>query len=265
MWLKRRQEPWRFGARVEAIARAALELRMQLLPYLYGLFCEAEETGTPVWRPLFLEFPDDPASAAVEDQIMLGPSLLVAPVLERGAREREVYLPPGRWLAWHDDAQYVGPRRVRVAAPLDRLPLFARAGSILPMQSPILHVGEPPQEPCILQVMPGADGAATLVEDDGESTAYRSGELARTPLRLWHRAGGRLRLEIGRRQGSYRIPPRTLRVVVHACPPPDGVYLNGARLEASDAPPGYTAREGRLHLRLDDEGQGSSLEVDPAP
>jgi len=265
MWLKRRQEPWRFGARVEAIARAALELRMRLLPYLYGLFCEAEKTGTPVWRPLFLEFPDDPESAAVEDQLMLGPSLLVAPVVERGAREREVYLPPGRWMAWHDDAQYVGPRRLRVAAPLERLPLFVRAGSIVPMQSPVLHVGEAPQEPCILQVIPGADGAATLLEDDGESMAYRNGALARTPLRLWHRAGGRLRLELGRRQGSYRIPERPLRVVVRACPPPVGVYLNGARLEDGSALPGYAARGGRLHLRLADGGQGHSLEVDPAP
>jgi len=265
MWLGRRQEPWRFGARVEAIARAALELRMRLLPYVYGLFCEAEETGAPVWRPLFFEFPDDPASAEVEDQLMLGPSLLVAPVLERGAREREVYLPPGRWLAWHDDAQYVGPRRIRVAAPLERLPLFARAGSIVPMQSPVLHVGEAAQEPCILQVMPGADGTTTLLEDDGESTAYRSGAVARTPLRLWHRAGGRLRLELGRRQGSYRIPERPLRVVVRACPPPVGVYLNGSRLEACDELPGYAARDGHLHVRLADSGQGYSLEVDPAP
>jgi hypothetical protein len=114
-------------------------------------------------------------------------------------------------------------------------------------------------------VIPGADGAATLLEDDGESTAYRSGALARTPLRLWHRAGGRLRLELGRRQGSYRIPQRPLRVIVRACPPPVGVYLNGARLEACDGLPGYAARGGRLHLRFADGGQGYSLEVDPAP
>ena len=79
MWLKHRQEPWRFGKRVEAIARAALELRMRLLPYLYGLFCEAEATGAPIWRPMFWHDPDDPRAAAIDDQLLLGRDLLVAP------------------------------------------------------------------------------------------------------------------------------------------------------------------------------------------
>jgi alpha-glucosidase len=265
MWLKRRQEPWRFGARVEAIARAALELRMRLLPYLYGLFHEAEASGAPVWRPLFFAFPDDPGSAQVEDQVMVGPSLLVAPVVERGARQRDVYLPPGRWYAWHDGARYVGPRHLRVPAPLERLPLFVPAGSVLPMQSAVRHVGEAPLEPCVLHVFPGDDGATALIEDDGESTAYREGAVARTGLRLWSRSGGRLRLELGRREGVYQPPPRTVRVVVHGCPPPHGVHLDGRRLEPGDELPGWQHRESRLHLRFADRGEGHALEVEPAP
>jgi alpha-glucosidase len=265
MWLKRRQEPWRFGSRVEAIARAALELRMRLLPYLYGLFREAEETGAPVWRPLFYEFPDDPGSAAVEDQLMVGPSLLVAPVVERGAREREVYLPPGRWMAWHDDAQYVGPRRLRVAAPLEHLPIFIRCGSVIPTQSPVRHVGELPEEPCVLEVIPGDDTITQHVEDDGVSTAYRDGAVARTALRLWDRAGGRLRLEIGRREGDFEIPVRPVRVVVRGCPAPFGVYLDGHRLSERSASPAYRFADGRVHVRFADRGDGHALEIDPAP
>ncbi len=265
MMFTRRQEPWSFGPRVEGIARSALELRMRLLPYLYGLFREAEDTGAPVWRPLYWEFPDEPSCAGVEDQAMLGPSLLVAPVLDRGAREREVVLPPGRWFAWHDDAQYVGPRRVRIAAPLERLPLFIRAGALVPTRSPVLHSRERPAEPCILEVAPGADGAAEWVEDDGETTAYRDGAVARTGLRLWHRAGGRLRVELSRREGDFALPSRTMRVVVRACQPPDTVHLDGRRLPAGGSRPGYRFERGRVHVLLDDRGQGHVLEVDPAP
>lgn len=261
----RRQEPWRFGRRVERIAHEALALRMRLLPYLYGLFREAEETGAPIWRPLCWEFSEDASAAAVDDQLLLGPSLLVAPVLERGARERSVYLPPGSWTCWHDDARYTGPRRIAVAAPIDRLPLFARAGSVIPMQSAVSCVEKAAAEPCILAVYPGGDASGALVEDDGETTAYRGGVWARTSLRLWSRAGGRMRLEIGRREGPFRIPERPLRVEVHGCPPPDAVYLDGGRLSQRRDAPGWLARDGRLSVRLLDRGAGASIEIDPAP
>src|SRR5690606_24252940 len=144
MWLKHAQEPWRFGRRVEAIARAALELRMRLLPYLYGLACEAEASGAPIWRPLLWDHPDDPEAAAVDDQVAIGPDLIAAPVLERGSRRRSVYLPAGVWYALDDGARWIGPRRIEVAAPLERLPLFARGGSVIPTRSPVQHVGEAP-------------------------------------------------------------------------------------------------------------------------
>jgi alpha-glucosidase len=265
MWLKRRQEPWSFGRRVEAIARSALELRMRLLPYLYGLFREAEQSGAPVWRPLFYEFPDDPEAASIEDQVLVGPSLLIAPVLEKGARERELYLPPGVWMSWHDDARYVGPRRIRVAAPLEHLPLFVRGGSLIPTRSPVAHVGMEPDEPLVLRLFPGADGKGELVEDDGESTAYRDGAVARTSLQLRDRAGGRLRLEMGRREGGYQIPPRPLRIVAHGCSIPDAVHLDGDRLADGTATPGYGVANGRVQVRLLDRGEAHVLEIEPAP
>ena len=141
MLFARRQEPWSFGRRVEAIAKAALELRMRLLPYLESLFRECEATGAPVWRPLFYEFPDDGAAASVEDQVMVGPALLAAPVLDRGARERDVYLPAGVWTALASGARFAGPATVRVAAPLESMPLFVRGGTVLPTRTPVRHAG----------------------------------------------------------------------------------------------------------------------------
>jgi alpha-glucosidase len=270
MWLKHRQEPWRFGRRVEAIARAALELRMRLLPYLYGLFCEHEDSGAPIWRPLFWHHPGDPRAAAIEDQVLVGRDLLVAPVLERGAREREVYLPAGVWTALDDDARYVGPRSVRVAAPLERIPVFVRGGAVLPTRSPVRHAGETPEEPLVLEVHPGGDTASCLIEDDGESTAYRSGAQARTPIRLRSRASGRLRLEVGPREGGFAIAPRGVRVAVHGCPPPTSVWVDAVRLPAPGAADegigaSWTWQGGVLHVRWRDVGSSRSLEVEPAP
>jgi alpha-glucosidase len=273
MWLKHRQEPWRFGRRTEAAARAALELRMRLLPYLYGLCCEAEATGAPLWRPLAWDHPGDPEAAAVDDQVAIGPDLLAAPVLERGARRRSVYLPAGVWYAFDDGARWIGPRRVEVAAPLERLPLFARGGSVLPTRSPVQHVGEAPQEPLVLAVFPGGDGAATVIEDDGETLAYREGVEARTPVRLWSRAAGRLRLELGAREGSFAIAPRPLRVAVHGCAPPGSVWLDAVRLPgprradlaAPAGEPCWWWEAGVLHVRWLDDGAGRALEVEPAP
>ncbi len=265
MLFARRQEPWRFGARVEAIARRALELRMRLLPYLYGLFREAEETGAPVWRPLFYEFPTDPASAAVEDQVMVGPALLAAPVLERGARERAVQLPPGTWFSLDDDARYAGGRRVVVPAPLERIPLFVRAGAVLPMREAAQHAGAVGRAPLSLEVFPGTDSESVLYEDDGESTAYRRGAFARTNLRVRDRAGGRLRLELGAREGAYAIERRTLEVVVRAAPPPRTVWLDARPLAASAGAPGYAAEAGRVTVRFEDDGHARAVELDPAP
>lgn len=261
VWYSRRQEPWRFGSRVESIAREALELRMRLLPYLAGLFRDAHETGAPVWRPLFFEFPETEGLAEVDDQVMIGSSLMAAPVVERGATRREVMLPPGLWWDVSSDACFRGPRRIEVEAPLERLPLFARGGSLVPMQSAVQHTGERPAEPFVLEVYPGADCETVLWDDAGDGTATP----ARTPLRLHDRAGGRLRLEIGRREGELGVDARPLRVVVHGAGRPDAVFSDGIALAEGDAVDEYRVVEGRVEIRLLDQGDARSLEIDPAP
>lgn len=151
-----RQEPWSFGGEVEAVARAAIELRHQLLPYTYTAFWRHTRTGLPVMRPLALAWPGDARAVACEDAFLWGDDLLVAPVLRRGARRRRVYLPPGDWFDFWSGDRASGGQTVVLDTPLDRIPLFARAGSAVPLAG-----GD-------LRVFPG-EGLSWLYEDDGET------------------------------------------------------------------------------------------------
>jgi alpha-glucosidase len=151
-----RQEPWSFGREVEAVARAAIELRHLLMPYTYTAFWRHGETGLPVLRPLALAWQDDERALACEDQFLWGDSLLVAPVLRKGARRRRLYLPAGDWYDLWSAERLAGPRSVVVDAPLGRTPVFVRGGSVLPLAD-----GR-------LLVYPGR-GVSWLYEDDGET------------------------------------------------------------------------------------------------
>lgn len=258
----RRQEPWRFGKRVEDISRRALGLRMRLLPYLYSLFHEANREGAPVWRALFYEFPFDAESSLCDDQVMIGSSLLVAPVLEAGARERDVYLPPGVWFDWYNDSRHLGPKHLRVAAPLERIPLFLRGGTALPTQSAEVSTGIEPREPLVIEVTPGADGSASLFEDDGLT---QNGAVTRTQFRVRGRSGGRLRLEIAGRKGDFALGARDVRVCFRGVGRPDVVLLDGERVGEGEDAPSYHIVNGRLHVRFRDSGEVHSIEVEPSP
>jgi alpha-glucosidase len=138
------QEPWSFGEQVENISRAFITRRYQLLPYLYTLFWQAHRTGSPVMRPLFWHHQQDSMVYRPEyqQQFLLGERLLVAPVVNEGATTLWVYLPAGRWLDLDTDSVYQGGRAVAVAAPLERLPTFLRAGGILATQEAVQYVGD---------------------------------------------------------------------------------------------------------------------------
>jgi hypothetical protein len=175
-----------------------------------------------------------------------------------------VYLPAGTWFAWDDDGRHVGPRRLRVDAPLERLPLFVRAGTPLPTQSPVRHTGETPAEPLVVEVFPGAAGELVLVEDDGKSTAYQRGVEARRALAV-DGDGRRLRVRLGARTGEFDPGPRALRVCVRACPPPARVKLGSTALARGDAVPGWRHAGGRLDVRFADDRRAQVLEIEPAP
>ncbi|MFQ5610856.1 MAG: glycoside hydrolase family 31 protein [Anaerolineae bacterium] len=181
-----RQEPWAFGPEVEAIARHALELRYCLLPYLYTAFWQASQTGLPPMRPLVLAFQDDPACTAIEDQFMVGDDLMAAPVVEAGARQRQVYLPAGSWVDYWTGEGFCGGQTIELAAPLNHLPLFARAGSVIPHYPVIQHTDQAHTlDQLLLHVYPG-DGSSDFYEDDGDGSSYRQGHYRRIQFRCRH-------------------------------------------------------------------------------
>lgn len=169
-------EPWAFGEEVEEVSRKAIKLRYSLMPYLYSVMRQAAETGLPLMRPMVLEFENDPMTHRLDDQFMVGPWLLVAPVLKRHARKRMVYLPEGGWYDFYTKEYYPGGTTILVNAPLDRIPLFVREGAILPFAEPALSTGLMSMEHLRFEVYTGAAGVFELYEDDGHSLDYREGK-----------------------------------------------------------------------------------------
>ena len=162
--------------RVEPICRKYLELRYRLLPYLYSAVRESTKSGMPIMRPLWLHFPDDARSIECGDQYLWGKSILVAPVVEKGATARRVYLPPAIWYDFWSGERLDGGREISRPVDLETLPLYVRAGSILPFGPVKQYVDENVDEPLNVSIYSGADTSFLLYEDDGISFGYRKGE-----------------------------------------------------------------------------------------
>lgn len=170
-------EPWLFGEEAEAISRKAIELKYQLLPYIYTYARQAYDLGLPLIRAMALEYPNDRNTYEAGEQFMFGEYLLVAPVVEQGALEKEVYLPKGEWIDFNDKkTSYRGGKWVTVDAPLCVTPVFVKKGSIIPMSPVVQYVGEKADMPLILEVFPAGKGQSAtfeLYEDDGETNDYK--------------------------------------------------------------------------------------------
>jgi alpha-D-xyloside xylohydrolase len=168
-------EVWSYGKQAEPILAKYLRLRYQLMPYIYSLGHHAEATGAPFMRGLFMDFGDDPRTADIGDEYMFGPALLVAPVTDQGMTTRAVYLPAGTdWYNFWTNERLHGGQTVQVSAPIDTLPLFVRAGSILPLGTAVESTNDA-QKIASLRVYPGADGDFDLYRDDGNTYAYEHG------------------------------------------------------------------------------------------
>ena len=161
-------------------------------------------TGAPFMRALFMDFPDDEAVRDIKDEYMFGPAFLVAPVVEKGAHHREVYLPaPATWYDYWTGEKHPGGQTLRVKAPLDTLPLFVRAGSIIPHGEVIQHTGEK-QAMIELRVYEGSDGNFALYRDDGITYAYEHGDY--TLVRIsWDDETKKIRID-GDSEGLFDKP-----------------------------------------------------------
>jgi alpha-glucosidase/alpha-D-xyloside xylohydrolase len=199
--------------RAEPICRQYMELRSRLMPYLYTAVRDGHDSGMPVMRALWLHYPDDATAVARADEYLWGRDMLVAPVVEQGATTRRVYLPKGRWYDWWSDALTEGGRELERAVDLATIPLYVRAGAVIPMGPVKQYVTERSDDPITLVVYPGADGRSTWYEDDGESFDYRRGEWMRVLLD-WNDSSRRLTLRLapGWRARAPLPPPNQVRV-----------------------------------------------------
>jgi len=164
------------NAQVEPICRKYLDLRYRMLPYLYSAVREGTVTGMPIIRALWLHYPDDPVAVARGDEFLWGRDVLVAPVFEQGATERKLYLPKGTWYDYWTSEKIEGGREITKKVDLEIMPLYVRAGAILPLGPVKQYTGEKLDEPLTLAIHPGANGSFLLYQDDGESFRYRQGE-----------------------------------------------------------------------------------------
>ena len=168
-------EVWSYGKQAEPILEKYLRLRYELMPYIYSLGYKTWQTGAPFMRALPMDFPNDPKVADLRDEYMFGPAFLVAPVTEQGATSREVYLPAGAdWYNYWTNERVRGGQTITVQAPIDTIPLFVRAGSIVPLGAAVESTHEA-QAIARVRVYPGADASFTLFSDDGKTYAYEQG------------------------------------------------------------------------------------------
>jgi alpha-glucosidase/alpha-D-xyloside xylohydrolase len=160
---------------VEPICRDYLNLRYQLMPYTYTITREARDTGMPQMRALWLHYPNDAEAVKRGDEYLWGRDLLVAPVVERGATSREVYMPAGDWYDWWSGEKKSGGKVVTREVDLKTMPIYVRAGAIVPFDPVRQYVDEPVSEPTTIRIYRGANGDFTLYDDDGNSQAYLDG------------------------------------------------------------------------------------------
>ncbi len=180
---------------VEPICKKYLELRYQLMPYIYSAVKETCETGLPIIRALWLHYPEDAAAAARGDEYLFGRDILVAPVFEKSATSRSLYLPRGTWYDFWTRERSEGGREITRKVDLETMPLYVRAGAVIPMGPVKQYTAEKVGGPLTVWVHPGADGAFSLYEDDGETFNYRKGEFMRVNF-AWNDRRRRLSMRL---------------------------------------------------------------------
>ena len=222
-----RREPWSYGAEYERANRATIRLRYRLLPAVYAAFHQHAESGAPVVRPIFWNALEDSLALETSDEFLLGDHLLAAPVVDSARDMREVYLPRGRWYRLGTDSAYEGGARVTVSAPgvrsdggdttgLPGLPLFARAGAVIPMQTVMSYDGARKLDTLELHVWPGnaSPVMSTIYEDAGDGYGYTHGDYRSTTITTSTSEAATTTIALAR-EGSY-AGARMYTVTLHA-------------------------------------------------
>lgn len=207
-------EPWKYGDKVESMMRDMLNLRYQLLPYIYSEAWQVTDKGSTMMRPMVMDFNGDADALNSRYQYLFGKALLVAPVTEPGVTRMSVYLPKAAgWYDFYTGNRFTGGQTVKANAPLDKIPLFVKAGSILPVGPVQQYTGEKQADTLDIRVYRGADASFVLYEDEGDSYAYEQGAYSLIAF-AWNEQ--KQELSIGKQEGAFpgSLKRRVFRVVL---------------------------------------------------
>lgn len=232
------KQPWLFGEPFTSINRKYLMLKQRLTPYMYTLCNEAHQTGVPAVRGLVLEYPNDPVTwgNATKYEYLLGKDLLVAPVYKSEARRDSIYLPKGKWTDFWDGTEFQGNTTLmNYPAPLDKLPLFVRAGAIIPMVQQMMYDNERPADTLTLNIYPFGNSTYTMYEDDGLTREHRKGVFATTKFDVSapEPGTGSFSVTINAVKGDFpgRQRQRCYLIDAQSSQSPSGITVDGKKLK----------------------------------
>ncbi len=230
-WAKKDKQPYLQGEPFVSINRKYLQLKMRLTPYMYTLMNEAYQTGVPAVRGLVLEYPKDPVTYGklTQYEYLLGQSFLVAPVYKSEGKRDSIYLPEGNWVDYWDGKIFTGKQWLNnYAAPLDKLPLFVKAGSIIPMYPKMNYDGEKPLDTLSLDIYPNGITNYQLYEDDGLTREHRKGVFATTNISVKQKLA-HITVSISAIKGGYKgmLEKRFYKLYLHGKQKPNAISVNG--------------------------------------
>jgi len=229
-------EPWTFGPEAERICREAINLKYILHPYLYTYARNAFDSGLPLIRALLLEYPDDVETYKLESEFLLGKELLVAPVVEKGATVKQVYLPQGEWIDFNDGVTvYQGKKWISYPVSLRTIPLFVKRGSIIPEIPVQQFIGENKNGPVLFNIFPAAEGHTalfTLYEDDGETNDYKKDIFRKTEINC---ISSKNQLDIGieiENKNEYKSGiPKSFGIKIHLEQAPETITIDSKKMQ----------------------------------
>ncbi|MEU6879097.1 TIM-barrel domain-containing protein [Streptomyces sp. NPDC046712] len=255
------KQPWRFAEPYQSINRKYLKLKMRLMPYLYSMSRVAHETGVPSTRAMVLEYPNDPVARgnATSGQFMAGDSFLVAPVVSDTTVRNGIYLPAGTWTDYWTGKTHQGPGWINgYNAPLDTLPLFVKAGGIVPMWPQMNYTGEKPVSTLTYDIHPRGSSSFTLYEDDGITRNHQTGAFAKQKVDVTSPASGSgdVTIAVGASNGSYTGKPasRGYDFSVHVAKAPTGVTVGTTTLTQHSSKSAYDSASTGWYFDAADRG-----------
>ena len=223
-------EPWMFGETAEKNSKAAIELKYQLFPYIYTYARKAHDTGLPIIRGMFMEYPNDDEAVKTEGQFMFGEEMLVAPVLKKGERIKYLYLPEGEWIDFNDKKTvYSGGQTIAYKAPLNVIPVFVKKGSVIPMMPVMQYIHEKKDYPLFIHIFPNYEGETAsfeLYEDEGEDLGYLKDIASKTKFTCITTANGYSTMIEPFDNGFQQSDKRNILLEYHLETQPASVVVN---------------------------------------